>query len=760
MHPDKSCISVLVSGLHPAFYGSCDNYLKQDPIYSSPLYPMASDISWYKQKHTLKIGDVCRYTVRYTRTDPNMSEIYLRVKNMEKTSLRAIHLLNGPFMLYCHVTPHNYDHRKPFAPEDADEKGGNSEVTFKNQIKPGQTFNVRLYLNENSLVSTNEDGSTVHQWGCDIISQIVLNRKVSISFVFMIGNDLEVMRRVNRSTLTSFTKGDFSLNHALLWQTDWGKILCNSLEIQCETTDDLWPAEPSTPKSQPLHLVILTHGLFSNLPADMLYLRDALYNVKPSADLDEAIFVAGTRENAGRTERGVHRLGVNVSVYVTDLIDDLSAKGYSVSSLSFVGHSLGGPVQLYALKHILQSKGALYFKDHDIKLKHLVLMASPMLGVLSEMSLIISWFLDLGTLGKTGRDLTLLKKLPSLSHGLSLFHAVRPILERLPDEPVRSALKDFELLTLYANAVNDGIVPLRTSALLYLDWEGLGEVRHVKSHNNVDKDSDGNSHEMGEHLHESSRITDENSENFHETSETVQSPDSEDKYASLVHTDDAGPGVGEISDEANSNFLDKYASFLARIFSLDAELSGTSKKKRMTSKIKKYSKISAKSSDTNLKDRANDEDKDEEELDDEELSEGSEFDTLHIPPKASAVESAISSLICPIPSRRYVLEPKSRAQVIFHDKYYHHDNIPPEEPKSTGGMAKFFKYRDWRMDKQVRIARKYHAPDLTWRKVLVSLPPDAHNNIVVRRRFANGYGWGVVDHLTETIFEKKLQAKF
>ncbi|KAJ8137432.1 hypothetical protein OY671_009355, partial [Metschnikowia pulcherrima] len=48
-----------------------------------------------------------------------------------------------------------------------------------------------------------------------------------------------------------------------------------------------------------------------------------------------------------------------------------------------------------------------------------------------------------------------------------------------------------------------------------------------------------------------------------------------------------------------------------------------------------------------------------------------------------------------------------------------------------------------------------------WRKVLVYLPPDAHNNIIVRRRFANGYGWGVIEHLRQEIFGgEKVAAKF
>lgn len=688
-----------------------------------------SEIAWYKQKHTLKIGDVCRYSIRYTKTDPNLTEIYLRVKNMEKTGLRAIHFLNGPFMLYCHVTPHNYNQKKQFSPENSENDDADSEVTFKNQIKPGQTFNVRLYLNKNSLVKENEDGSSVYQWECDIISQIVLNRKATIMFVIMIGNDLEEMRRVNRSTLTSLSKGDFKITHDDLWQDHWGEVLRSGLQVECQLTEDLWPAVPPTPKETPIHLVILTHGLFSNLTADMLYLRDKLYNLK-----SENILVAGCRENAGRTEKGVHRLGVNVSVYVTELIEELLDKGYKISSISFVAHSLGGPIQLYALKHILSTKGKNYFEQRQIALKHFVCLASPMLGILSEMSLLILWFLDLGTLGKTGRDLTLLKKLPSLTHGLSHLHVVRPVLEVLPDEPIQQALKDFELLTIYANAVNDGIVPLRTSALLYLDWEGLGDVRLLKKDNNAKEPEEDNGSEAASH--ENSQDDNGNGENGY--------------YEPLVLTNDAGPGVSEISDETNSNFADKYASFLARIFGLDADTTAASKKKKMTSKLKKYSKISAKSSDTNIKDQANDDDLSTTE---------EEFDTLYIPPKASAVESAINSLICPIPSRRYVLEPKSRSHVIFHDKFYHHDSIPPEEPKNTGGITKFFRYRDWRVDKQVRIARKYHAEGVTWRKILVCLPPDAHNNIVVRRRFANGYGWGVIDHLTENVFEKKMTPK-
>ena len=55
------------------------------------------------------------------------------------------------------------------------------------------------------------------------------------------------------------------------------------------------------------------------------------------------------------------------------------------------------------------------------------------------------------------------------------------------------------------------------------------------------------------------------------------------------------------------------------------------------------------------------------------------------------------------------------------------------------------------MKVEEKIARAYHR-DLSWRKVLVRLEPDAHNNMIVRRIFANAYGWEVIRHLCDTHF--------
>ncbi len=48
---------------------------------------------------------------------------------------------------------------------------------------------------------------------------------------------------------------------------------------------------------------------------------------------------------------------------------------------------------------------------------------------------------------------------------------------------------------------------------------------------------------------------------------------------------------------------------------------------------------------------------------------------------------------------------------------------------------------------------------LSWRKVLVKLEPDAHNNIIVRRMFANAFGWPVVHHMVEAHFSDSVSAR-
>jgi hypothetical protein len=136
------------------------------------------------------------------------------------------------------------------------------------------------------------------------------------------------------------------------------------------------------------------------------------------------------------------------------------------------------------------------------------------------------------------------------------------------------------------------------------------------------------------------------------------------------------------------------------------------------------------------------------------------------PPKTTIFESAADLLDPPVPPSSWIIDPSTRARTIFHDRIYHPEDIPPpptKRPKlgrsfssensgnSQGSRASENSADEGSMRVEEKIARAYHK-DLSWRKVLVRLEPDAHNNIIVRRMFANAYGWPVVKHMCDTHF--------
>ncbi|KAI5966093.1 hypothetical protein CANMA_003339 [Candida margitis] len=689
---------------------------------------------WYRDKAKLRIGEVNRYIVTYKRQQgaTTTSQIYFRIKNVENSGIRTIHLLTGPFILYCHVVPCNYNYKQKFCPEDV---GQNPEVAFENQIKPNQSFNVTLLLNDNSFAKTStEDGIEYEhfQWEIEVISQIVITKKTEVLYDLMIGEDLHAMKKLGlgklQRTLTSIVPNnkdeDRTAQEVFDHETS-NHIFNPNLSVAKKSTDDLWNNEPPDPL-KPVHLIIVTHGIFSNLTADMLYLKETL-----ESSVSENIMIRGYRYNAGKTEKGIKKLGRNVGNYIVDVVEK---EPYNFNKISFIAHSLGGVVQLYAIKYILVTKGVDFFDRLHIQPVNLVSLASPFLGILNELNLVLSWILDLGTLGKTGRDLTLSKRLPGWKDVEIGDHRTKdrfkPVLETLPDDPLQTFLEKFERLTVYANAINDGIVPLRTAAILYLDYEALGDVNELKKTNNV---IDRPELETDHHDVESN-------ESQNNVSEVPESSAINDKSTGKGHV---SPKSGEHNGQAHQT-LSKEQQRLKEVHDKFEEFAKlNSSQNKLTRRQKKYQNFSIKGSDTNSDSISASNDSNEESA------------TITVPPRASAIESALNTLICPIPSQEYIMDPASRNPVIFHDKYYHFDKSRDESNvKSRSLKERLFGYSaDWRLHKQVVIANKYHTGKLSWRKVLVNLPPDAHNNIIVRRRFANGYGWGVIHHLCENLFE-------
>ncbi|OAA65965.1 hydrolase-like, DUF676 domain containing protein [Niveomyces insectorum RCEF 264] len=356
----------------------------------------------------------------------------------------------------------------------------------------------------------------------------------------------------------------------------------SQLQQQTKTNPRPDAARAESGKRQPIkvHLVILTHGLHSNLSNDMLYMKESIDAAVQQAKVDrkvrkarereaaasaenksengnendnkddndddddddgeEEVMVRGYPGNATKTEKGIKYLGKRLARYVLSMTypdqpflpsskaataeraalvphgdKAVTAPGsrpshkhstiqksptenhrpYTFTKISFVAHSLGGLVQTYAVAYI--QKHSPQFFDL-IQPVNFISMASPFLGLNHENPLYVKFALDFGLVGRTGQDLGLTWRAPTIArsgwgalvsnlsenaHKRVLGEPQpesKPLLRILPTGPAHTALKKFRNRTVYSNVVNDGIVPLRTSCLLFLDWQGLGRVEKAR----------------------------------------------------------------------------------------------------------------------------------------------------------------------------------------------------------------------------------------------------------------------------------------
>ncbi|CAK7262902.1 hypothetical protein SEPCBS57363_000286 [Sporothrix epigloea] len=329
---------------------------------------------------------------------------------------------------------------------------------------------------------------------------------------------------------------------------------------------------PENNKPKRVHLVILTHGLHSNLGGDMLFIKESIDLAVQQAKIDrkarlareradkagnspeefaaaeneededeEEVIVRGYSGNATRTERGIKYLGKRLARYVLSMtypdqpylpsvkkvaektavalhggnpahVADVKAhtshknstiqnvpteslRQYKYTKISFIAHSLGGPVQTYAVAYIQKHSPKFFDLIEPI---NFIAMASPFLGLNHENPLYVKFALDFGLVGRTGQDLGLTWRAPTIARsgwsslvgnlGENAHKKVlgepqpesKPLLRILPTGPAHTALKKFRNRTVYSNVVNDGIVPLRTSCLLFLDWQGLDRVEKAR----------------------------------------------------------------------------------------------------------------------------------------------------------------------------------------------------------------------------------------------------------------------------------------
>ena len=926
------------------------------------------------------------YTLTYTpsldRILPSPAHLHVKIKNTAAIPLRAAYL-HGPYALYTACYPAtfdpNYKHEKP-SQESCPE--------FEPNLKAGGSWTSRLTVPDNiretagkANVRRGTDGSIPSfTWIIEISSQVIFSTSASVNFELLVGRD-EKSVELGYSSLTGqavATPGQLH-DHQQSKKSKTGHsaaqpkgVFSPAVTLTVEDTESLWnkPAlpewddegkdrgkrrsypdpgeandfssrngvgearadnenkgEPSAKKRKRVHLVVLTHGLHSNLGADMLYLKESIdaaakearqsarerrakeksknlnsssgevQSKKDSAspqkdqpdsstaplsggqdDLDreaetdedeEEVIVRGFDRNATRTERGIQYLGKRLAKWVLSMTypdqpylpmkkslprklsraftgdqkSDIQSPAqhnhssihrpankpndlaYKITSISFISHSLGGLTQTYAIAYIHKHSPNFF---NEIKPINFVAMAAPFLGLSNENPLYVKFALDFGLVGRTGQDLGLTWRAPTMvrsgwgamiggigSEGQRAHRqpdpGSKPLLRILPTGHTHQVLKLFRNRTVYSNVVNDGIVPLRTSCLLFLDWSGLDRVEKARRENGLIGTMAGwgwseitgtnksanrnlridNGHDAWSQSDvsgdedvsqrakaavpqpEENAVQDDTTAEGKETRKNKNHPDPQDKPFEDEEYD--ASKIKNLKPQQPANPLASFLSFLR-----PGQPKSQPKSHHHPSKQTKIYKRSQ-TFNRNTDDVAS------------MSSEGSSVagpypnrpgtvrgdsiiedpNNTFAPPKTTIFEAAGDVLNPPLPTREFLTNPKGRPRTIFHDRIYHPEDIPPPPiKKKREGLKRSFSSDSWNgpsrvntdydgqsteildtssMKVEEKIARAYHH-GLSWRKVLVRLEPDAHNNMVVRRMFANAYGWPVIKHLVDTHF--------
>jgi hypothetical protein len=771
--------------------------------------------------------------------------------------------------------------------------------------------------------SRNEDGSPQSAtWVIEVASQIIFSNSASVNYELLVARD-ERSLDLGFTAVTGNSHGtpgkvqdhqQGSKKHVSSHPAQPKGVYSKAIKLVVDDTTSLWN-KPELPelkeeehskrprsseahheepvadgKQKHIHLVLVTHGLHSNLGADMLYLKESIDATARQAredrrkrrreqreagqssqdakdtstaplsggqdeipdqqehddDDEEEVIVRGFDGNVIKTERGIQYLGKRLAKYVLQLTypdqpflpikksvgqklsntfsptKDKPDEGipahdgstvqrpppskdkrlYKFTSISFIGHSLGGLVQTYAIAYIHKHSPQFF---QNIKPINFITMASPMLGLSNENPMYVKFALDFGLVGRTGQDLGLTWRTPTIARsGWTAMSSVfgnqspnqhdhedpgaKPLLRILPTGPAHIVLRMFRNRTLYSNVVNDGIVPLRTSCLLFLDWRGLDRVDKARRENGLIGTVAvwGFGQLTGQNASPNpSRVnfSDDESEgalspSLHGDDTTVPLPSADTTNQDDEAQTAAGPASRQFAegrkshddDEAEDGQYFQPQNTLMQWWSyIRPTGKHTTRDKKMFNRSQTIQKEDEEEASTSgPSSHAADQRKRPQATRGDSIMNNNSKKS-RAPPKTTIFESAGDLINPPVPPQSWIVDPSTRARTIFHDRIYHPEDIPPPPTKkrpsgrsmsvsSNTSQGSTASADEGQMRVEEKIARAYHK-DLSWRKVLVRLEPDAHNNMIVRRMFANAYGWPVVKHLCDTHFADTYSAQ-
>jgi hypothetical protein len=867
----------------------------------------------------------CRYTVTYTPSEdrilPSPAFLHVRIRNSSAIPLRAAYL-HGPYTIHVSAYPSTFNPNKK---DDDSKTYGFPE--FEPNVKAGGHWNAKLTVPEHIRQgddSRNEDGSPQSAtWVIEVASQIIFSNSASVNYELLVARD-ERSLDLGFTAVTGNSHGtpgkvqdhqQGSKKHVSSHPAQPKGVYSKAIQLVVDDTTSLWnkpelpelkeedhgkrprssdahhEQPPANGKQKHIHLVLVTHGLHSNLGADMLYLKESIDATARQAredrrkrrreqrgagqssqdakdtstaplsggqdeipdqeeedeDDEEEVVVRGFDGNVIKTERGIQYLGKRLAKYVLQLTypdqpflpvkksvgqkisntfsptKDKPDEGipahdgstvqrpppskdkrlYKFTSISFIGHSLGGLVQTYAIAYIYKHSPQFF---ENIKPINFICMASPMLGLSNENPMYVKFALDFGLVGRTGQDLGLTWRTPTIARsGWTAMSSVfgnqspnqhdhedpgaKPLLRILPTGPAHLVLRMFRNRTLYSNVVNDGIVPLRTSCLLFLDWRGLDRVDKARRENGLigtvavwgfgqltGQSASPNPSKVNFSDDESEGAL---SPSIHGDDTAVPLPSADTTNEDDEAQTSAGPATRQLTEGRKSNddddadegqYFQPQNTLMQWWSYIRPTGKHTTRDKKMFNRsqtIQKEDEEEASSSGTSSSHAAEQRKRPQATRGDSIMNNNSK--RSRAPPKTTIFESAGDLINPPVPPQSWIVDPSSRARTIFHDRIYHPEDIPPPPTKkrpsgrsmsvgSNTSQGSAASADEGQMRVEEKIARAYHK-DLSWRKVLVRLEPDAHNNMIVRRMFANAYGWPVVKHLCDTHFADTYSAQ-
>ncbi|KAF5383782.1 hypothetical protein D9615_003712 [Tricholomella constricta] len=223
-----------------------------------------------------------------------------------------------------------------------------------------------------------------------------------------------------------------------------------------------------------VHLLVLIHGMWGH-PGHLSELKRIIseaYSSSSDGPQLEVLMAETNRENS--TYDGIDWGGERVAQEVIEKVDEIEKDGKTVLKFSVTGYSLGGLIARYVIG-ILRQKG--FF--NKIAPVNFNTIATPHIGLPRYPSFISTFTSSLGAklLSRTGEQFYLVDKWSATG---------RPLIEVMadPDEDriFQQALRQFEQIRIYANAIHDMTVPYVTSAIEIEDPFALCSWHSSSSH--------------------------------------------------------------------------------------------------------------------------------------------------------------------------------------------------------------------------------------------------------------------------------------